>query len=189
MTVDLKIVEGCIAGKRRSQSQLYKQLAPGMLGVCMRYCHNKAEAEDILQEAFIKVFRNIKSLQKPAAIVGWVRSIMVNTALTHYKKNKMYLEEITDDNIPDTSTSDEDEMGPVDPQILMNLIQSLPEGYKMVLNLYVFEGYTHKEIAEILEISENTSKSQLSKARKYIRKELDAMNLFDKKHVTDERTV
>ena len=189
MTVDLQIVEGCIAGKRRSQSQLYKQLAPVMLGVCMRYCHNRVEAEDVLQEAFIKVFRNIKSLQKPAAVVGWVRSIMVNTALTHYKKNKIYHEEIIDDNIPDADYSEEENMNQVDPKILMELIQSLPEGYKMVLNLYVFEGYTHREIAEILEISENTSKSQLSKARKYIRKKLDAMNMLNKKPVTDERTV
>lgn len=189
MTVDLKIVQGCIAGKRRAQSQLYKQLAPGMLGICMRYSRNKAEAEDILQEAFIKVFSNIKSLQKPQAIAGWVRSIMVNTAITHYKKNNIYHEEIIDDNIPDLDNEEDENIGRIDPRILMDIIQSLPEGYNMVINLYVFEGYTHKEIAEILDISENTSKSQLSKARKYIRKKLDAMNLLNKKPVIDERTV
>ncbi len=187
MTVDLQIVEGCIAGKRRAQTQLYKRLAPGMLGVCMRYCRNVAEAEDVLQEGFIKVFKYIKNLRNPEAVDGWVRSIMVNTALTHYKKNKVYHEEITDDNIADPDVPEDEQMGPVDPKILMDLIQKLPEGYRMVINLYVFEGYTHKEIADILEISENTSKSQLSKARKTIRKKLETMNLMTKKPVTDER--
>lgn len=190
MAFDQKIVQGCIAGKRFAQSKLYKHFAPLMLGLCLRYSKNRQEAEDILQEGFIKVFKNIRHLRRPEAIESWIRSIMVNTAITHLKKLKFYYDEIPDDQLAET---DEEEnrysYSPADPQELLQIITELPEGYRMVLNLYVFEGYMHKEIAEILGISENTSKSQLSKARKYIRNKLEDKNLAGIKQVDHEKRI
>ncbi len=175
MTVDEKIIRGCISGKRRAQNQLYNAFAPGMLGVCMRYCKNVAEAEDVLQEGFVKVFKYIKNFRGEGSFEGWIRRIMVNTAITSYNKtSKVYYEEINENTMSYDDTSMGDEVYfPVDAEILMQLIQQMPEGYRMVLNLYVFEGYKHKEISNILNISENTSKSQLSKGRKYLKNELE----------------
>ena len=174
MTVDEKIIQGCIAGKRRAQNQLYNTFASGMLGVCMRYCVSMDEAEDVLQEGFIKVFKYIKNYRSEGSFEGWIRRIMVNTAITNYnKRSKVYHEEINENTLSSESESTGDEVYlPVEKETLMRLIQQMPEGYKMVLNLYVFEGYKHKEISGILDISENTSKSQLSKARKYLRNEM-----------------
>jgi len=177
MTVEEKIVKGCIAGKRRAQNQLYQKYAAGMLGVCLRYSKNIAEAEDILQEGFIKVFKNVRKFRNQGSFEGWIRRIMVNSAITHFNKNKIYFEEIDEDQMefPD-ATETHEAFTPVNQEVLLNLIQNMPEGYKMVLNLYVFEGYTHKEISEILNVSENTSKSQLSKARKYLKNKLEELN-------------
>ncbi|MCD4696307.1 MAG: RNA polymerase sigma factor [Bacteroidales bacterium] len=176
MAVDKKIVEECIAGKRRAQTKLYKSYAPGMLGICMRYSKNLAEAEDILQEGFIKVFTNINKLKDYKALTSWIRSIMVNTAITHLKKNKMRFESISDN---DFFEDKEEDMvfEPVNPDTLIKIIQNLPNGYRTVINLYIFEGYTHKEIGGMLSISENTSKSQLSKARKQIKNKLQELNI------------
>jgi len=188
MTVDEKIVEGCISGKRRAQNQLYKRYAPGMFGVCMRYCINMAEAEDILQEGFIKVFKYIKSFRKVGSLEGWIRRIMINTAIAHYKKKKIYFNEINENDIELVEEQYNNvSYEPVDQEVLMNLIQNLAKGYRIVLNLYVFEGYSHKEIAEILNISENTSKSQLSKARKLLRKKLEKLNKVTDRSIINER--
>ena len=176
MTVEDKIVEECISGKRRAQNQLYQKYAPGMLGVCLRYSKNIAEAEDILQEGFIKVFKYVKNYRKEGSFEGWIRRIMVNSAITHFNKNKIYFEEIDEDKMEFPVETETNEIyTPVDQEVLLNLIQNMPEGYKMVLNLYVFEGYNHKEISEILNVSENTSKSQLSKARKYLKNKLEEL--------------
>ena len=188
MTDEDKILEGCISGKRRAQNQLYKRFASGMLGVCLRYSKNIAEAEDILQEGFIKVFSYIKSFRKDGSLEGWIRRIMINTAITHYKKNKIYFEEINDEEIGFIEETDKNEMfEPVDRETLLKLIQNMPEGYNLVMNLYVFEGYTHKEISGILNISENTSKSQLSKARKYLRNKLEKLNKIKIPSFVNER--
>ncbi|MCF8368510.1 MAG: sigma-70 family RNA polymerase sigma factor [Bacteroidales bacterium] len=175
MAVERKIVEDCIVGKRRAQTKLYKYFAPGMLGLCMRYSKSREEAEDILQEGFIKVFTNINKLKEISALASWIRSIMINTAITHLKKNKIYFEPISDSNYP-SEVQDDIIFEPVDQNTLIQIIQNLPDGYRTVLNLYVFEGYMHKEISNLLNISENTSKSQLSKARKMVRLKLDEIN-------------
>lgn len=184
MTIDRKIVKDCAAGKRRAQSKLYQLLAPVMMGVSMRYCRNVEEAEDVLQEAFIKVFKNIGDLRNPEAVYSWTRSILVNTAITHIKKNKYSFEEIDDDKINHEEEQDNYSYSGIEPETLLKIIHEMPDGYRMVLNLYVFEGLKHREIADKLEISENTSKSQLSKARNFLRKELERKNLVTKKTVT-----
>lgn len=176
MTVDQKIIEGCIAGKRSAQSQLYHKFSAGMLGVCLRYCRNLEDAEDVLQEGFIKVFRSIHTFRGESFIGSWIKRIMINTAITHNKK-VMSLEllktEMPDADFLGEQENEEIVIHAVEPEKLLAHIQGLPEGYRTVLNLYVFEGYTHKEIAESLGISENTSKTQLFKARAYLRNKLE----------------
>jgi RNA polymerase sigma-70 factor (ECF subfamily) len=138
----------------------------------MRYAKNKDEAEDILQEGFIKVFLNIEGFRREGSFEGWVKRIMINTAITHNKQNLKHqyqtdISEIEESHIVEELKNDDDAVK-LPRAKLMETIQTLPEGYKMVFNLYVFEKYTHKEIAKMLRISDNTSKSQLSKARRLL---------------------
>jgi len=175
MIVEDSILEGCIAGKRSAQSQLYKKCASTMLGVCMRYASNRDEAEDIVQEGFIKVFQRISSFRREGSFEGWIKRIMINQALNHYRKNRKVpftsvIEEIDETEIVDMEESEPMDVIPAD--MLLGMIQKLPEGYKMVFNLYVFEEFSHKEIAESLNVSESTSKTQLLKARRLLRKKI-----------------
>lgn len=154
---------------------LYQHFASPMLALCMRYCRNRMEAEDVLQEGFIKIFCKISTFRQSGSLEGWIRRIMINQAINHLKAQKMLFldaDPVTIGNrIPEEPPADQRE-SLYQPEELMKMIQELPPGYKVVFNLYVFEGYSHKEIAEELEISENTSKSQLSRARSYLRKKL-----------------
>ncbi len=170
---DQLIIEDCIKGKRTAQNKLYKKFAPALLGLCLRYARSREEAEDVLQEGFIKVFSNIGNFRSEGSFEGWMKRIMINTAITHNKQTLKHQFHTDIDEIEETHLVNEEEQINENaikfPQgKLLEMIQKLPEGYNMVFNLYVFEHYTHKEIAEILGISINTSKSQLSKARKYL---------------------
>ncbi len=181
MPLDPTIINGCIKEKRRAQYMLYQHFASPMLALCMRYCRNRMEAEDVLQEGFIKIFQKISTFRQSGSLEGWVRRIMINQAINHLKAKKLVFldtDPYTLGNwIPDEAPADQAEQL-FKPEELMEAIQELPPGYKVVFSLYVFEGYSHKDIAEELEISENTSKSQLSRARNYLRK-----NLTKKKQV------
>jgi RNA polymerase sigma-70 factor (ECF subfamily) len=169
-----QIIEGCIAGERRIQKLLYDRYSPTMLGICMRYSKSQDEAQDIMQDGFVKVFTNIDTFRKQGSFEGWIKRIMVNTALNHYHKNQKNMHQniddirenkILDDSVPEQKL-------PYTQMEMLQAIRSLPEGYSIVFNLYVFEKFKHKEIAEQLNISVNTSKSQLSKARIYLQKSL-----------------
>ena len=146
------------------QRELYDRFAPKMYGVCLRYAGNAEEAEDILQEGFIKVFNKIGSFRSEGSFEGWIRRIFVNTAIEHYRK-KIYLQPITD---YEESTVEGKYLSVLDnlaEKDIIQLVQQLSPGYRTVFNMYVVEGYTHRQIAEILGISEGTSKSQLSRAK------------------------
>jgi RNA polymerase sigma-70 factor (ECF subfamily) len=181
MFVDDSILEGCIEGKRSAQSALYRKFASVMLAVCMRYAHDQDEAEDILQEAFLKVFQNIGTYRREGSFEGWMKRIMINHALNHFRKNRKlpYHEDI--EGINETEIIDfgerESQHPPISADTLMKLIQGLPPGYRLVFNMYVFEEYSHKEIADMLGISENTSKTQLLKARRMLRNRLTELKL------------
>jgi RNA polymerase sigma-70 factor (ECF subfamily) len=159
------------AGKRKAQAVLYKKYAPSLLGLCMRYGKSKAEAEDVLQEGFIKIFEKIGGLQKASSLEPWMKRIMVNTAINSYHKNlkHYYHQDIDDIQIQDGLEDTSEYMGGITPEKVLKSVQELPEGYKLVLNMYVFDGFSHKEIAEELSISINTSKTQLLKARRKLR--------------------
>jgi RNA polymerase sigma factor (sigma-70 family) len=158
------LVEGCLRGDRKIQQALYQRFAPKMYGVCLRYAGNAEEAEDILQEGFIKVFSKIGSYRGEGSFEGWIRRIFVNTAIEHFRK-KTYLQPITES---EEGTMEGKYLSVLDnlaEKDIIRLVQQLSPGYRTVFNMYVVEGYTHKQIADILGISEGTSKSQLSRAK------------------------
>jgi len=158
------LIEGCIRGDRKMQYELYQRFAPKMYGVCLRYAGKAEEAEDILQEGFIKVFKKVGSYRGEGSFEGWVRRIFVNTAIEHFRK-KTYLQPITE---YEESTVEGKYLSVLDSlaeKDIVQLIQQLSPGYRTVFNMYVIEGYTHRQIADELGISEGTSKSQLSRAK------------------------
>ena len=164
MISESDLIEGCLRGDRKMQYALYERFAPKMYGVCLRYAANTEEAEDILQEGFIKVYKKISSYRGDGSFEGWIRRIFVNTAIEHFRK-KNYLQPITEQEestIEGKYVSVLDSLAEKD---IIQLVQQLSPGYRTVFNMYVVEGYTHKQIADILGISEGTSKSQLSRAK------------------------
>lgn len=181
MASEKKIIEDCIRGKRYAHEQLYNAYASTMLTICMRYCKDKSEAEDIMQEGFIKVFTNLKKFRSEGSFEGWIKRIMVNTALNHYQRNlKHYFHNQLEDIQEAIGDFNDEDFHPdenITRKKLLSLIQELPEGYRFVFNLYVFENYSHKEIAEVLGISVNTSKTQLFKARKWLMKRVENLKI------------
>jgi RNA polymerase sigma-70 factor (ECF subfamily) len=178
MISDQKIVEGCKAGKHKAFSMLYRKYSATMLGLCLRYCKNLQEAEDVLQEGFIKVFHNIGKFREEGSFEGWIKRIMINSAIDHYQKNlKHSFHENLDEMNEKISETEEAEgkyhdLG-IEKEELMQMIQELPDGYRIVFNMYAIEGYSHRDIAATLDISENTSKTQLMKARRNLRQNLE----------------
>ncbi len=160
------IINGCLKGNRRDQELLYRRHAAKLYAVCLQYSGNDEEARDILQEGFIKIFENLVHYKHEGSFEGWVRRIMVNTALEKYR-SKHLLHRVDDiDQIPepDAEPDNEDYAG-LQAVDLMGIIRELPPKYRMVFNLYAIEGYSHKEISKMMNISEGTSKSNLSRAR------------------------
>lgn len=165
-----QLIPRCIKGERQSQGKLYELLAPGMFVTCLRYARNREEAEEILQEGFMKVFENLQQYKFTGSFEGWVRRIMINCALQKYRI-KSHLRAVV--NIEDGNTEyagTDNIYAELDAKELIKLVQQLPAGYRMVFNLYVFEGMKHREIAEQLGITEGTSKSNLSDARAILQK-------------------
>lgn len=164
---DSDLIEGSIRGERKAQFELYQRYAPKMFGVCLRYAANHEEAEDILQEAFLKVFRKLESFRGEGSFEGWMRRIFVNTAIEHFRR-KTHLQPLSgaeEETMEGKYLTALDHMAEKD---IVQLVQQLPPGYRTVFNLYVVEGHSHRQIAEMLEISEGTSKSQLSRARQIL---------------------
>jgi len=164
ITTESDLIKGCMDGDRRMQHELYNRFSGRMYAVCLRYAGSAEEAQDILQEGFIKVFKKLDSFRNEGSFEGWIRRIFVNTAIEHFRR-KRYLMPVTEkeeNTIEGKYTSALDDLGAKD---IMALVQELSPGYRTVFNMYVVEGYTHKEIADMLGISEGTSKSQLSRAK------------------------
>ena len=158
------MIEGCIDGKRSCQKMLYDRFASKMLGVCMRYAKDRAEAEDMLQEGFIKVFQNIARFKNEGSFEGWVRRIMVFTAINFFKhRSRTFKEDLDQENYD--AVVEDDIITQISAKEIIALVQQLPEGYRVIFNLYAVEGYTHKEIGDMLGIAVGTSKSQYSRAR------------------------
>ncbi len=172
-----KVIEGCIKNKRKAQIELYDHYAPMMLAVCVRYVADKSEAEDILQEGFFKVLRSIKEYNGKGHFENWMRKIMVNTAITHYHREKKHyyheeIETVKDYELQFNLSPDK----AFDEKELFHLLSQMPEGYRIIFNLYAIEGFKHKEIAEKLNIEESTSKTQYLRAKNWLIKEMKKLN-------------
>ncbi len=172
-----KIIEGCKRNDRKSQKQLYDIYSPVLFGICVRYSQDKPEAEDILQEGFIKILTKISDYSGKGSFEGWMKRIMVNTSITHYHRNKKHSHNYDFGEIYESKIDgDSYKTGDYTRDELLNVIKSLPDGYRMVFNMYAIEGYKHKEIADKLNIDVNTSKSQYSRAKKLLRTKLSVLS-------------
>ena len=176
-TID-SLLEGCQKGERKAQEYLYKTLASKMMGVCMRYAKDTYEAEDVLQMGFVKVFQKVQEFRGDGSFEGWIRRIMVNTAIESYRKNLRSLNVVDIDEVYDQPQTTFDMSG-LEIKDLMKLVQQLSNGYRLVFNMYVIEGFSHREIAQHLGISEGASKSQLSRARAILKEKIIKMEGLD----------
>lgn len=170
MMSDEELVQRCIRKEPKAQEYLYKTFSGRMLGICSRYTDTIEEAEDIMQDAFIKIFNKIDGFKGNGSLEGWMKRIMVNTALDAFRKNKNFRHNIDIETIEYTSETHQHVLESMGAKDLLKLIKTMPRGFRTIFNLYAIEGYAHKEIADMLEISESTSKSQYSRARTYLQK-------------------
>lgn len=175
--LESELIEGCKQKQHKAFKMLYKQYGPTLLAICYRYCKSRSEAEDVLQEGFIKIFKKIDSYKGKGSFEGWIKRIIVNTAINHFRSNlkHYYLYDLDDDKIFIDEADDIFEFKiEIDKGFLIKCIQELPQGYKLVFNMYAIDGLAHSEIAKLLGISINTSKSQLFKARRQLKGKIQA---------------
>lgn len=166
------LIKGCIAGDRRMQEELYARFAPKMYAVCLRYANSADDAQDLLQEGFIKVYRNLHRFRAEGSFEGWIRRVFVNTSIEHFRKKSTKMSMVTDKEENTIEDADITALHKLAEKDIINIIQELSPGYRTVFNLYVVEGYSHKEIGELLGISEGTSKSQLARAKGVLQKKI-----------------
>ncbi len=160
-----ELIQSCINGDRHSQSKLYELFVPKMFAVCLRYSKNREEAEEILQEGFVQVFKSLKSFRHEGSFEGWVRKIMVHCCLKHFRsKTKMHAV-INIESVNVNETGNEEILSRLGKKELLKMVQALSPAYRLVFNLYIFEGMKHREIAKQLGISEGTSKSNFFDAK------------------------
>lgn len=168
-----EIIKACLKGNQLAQNRLYRIFADKMYGVCLRYADNEDEAKDILQDGFIKVFTNLKQFNNKGSFEGWIRRIVVNTALEKFR-DKKHMFAISMETEYDSNNNNYDHiLSELSAKDLLKLIQELSPQYKTVFNLYAIEGYSHKEICNILDIKEGTSKSNLSRAREILKEKVN----------------
>ena len=165
-----ELIRQCLENNRVAQRELYQHFASRMMAVCYRYARSREDAEEILQESFVKVFTQLKKFRGEGSFEGWIRKIVVNTALQQIRKDMHRMKDIS---FPDNLEVPGVHLSPsAEADELMDLIRQLPQGYRAVFNLYAIEGYAHKEIAEMLGINEGTSRSQYLRARAWLAKQL-----------------
>jgi len=176
-----ELIEGCLKKNSKSQRKLFELFAGKMMTVCRRYATDPTEAEDMLQEAFIRIFNNIGQYRFEGSLEGWIRRIVIHTALRVLQKKKLRFSEIQDGlNIEQSMTVDG--VASLSAEELLKLISGLPDGYRIVFNLYVLEGYDHNEIASMLDINAATSRSQLAKARKVLQTQIENLTKLPKRY-------
>lgn len=172
-----QVIVDCKKNKRKAQVELYNHYAPLLLGVCSRYVHDVSEAQDILQDSFLKIFKGIKDYSGKGHFENWMKRIVVNTAITHFHKEKKHyyheeLEDVSESEVRMDFSPDKE----FEAKELYQLLKTMPDGYRLIFNLYAIEGYKHREIADKLKIDESTSKSQYLRAKKWLAKEINKNN-------------
>ena len=170
-----KLLSECLQNERSAQYKLYEKYSRKIFGVCLRYAKTRTDAEDILQEGFIKVFKYLKDYSGKGSFEGWLRRIMITTSLNFYKKKNLINNNVDPENMYLSLPVTNEALSSMTHNEILNLIQELPTGYQTVFNLNTIEGYSHKEISQIMNISVNTSKSQLSRAKNSLRNQLEAI--------------
>lgn len=170
-----QIIKGCIKQNRKSQEELYNLYYKSLFVISLKYCQNDAEAEDNLHDTFIEIYKNIKNFKATGSFEGWMKRILINKAISRYK-NSFFLTSIKDDNIPEITITDAEMDYPID--YLLSIIQELPHQYRLVFNLYELDEYSHKEIGEMLSISESTSKSNLHRAKSILKEKITSKKSF-----------
>ena len=174
---DNTLVKKCLEGDLRAQRALFEKFASKMLGVCIRYTKDVEEAEDVLQDGFVKVFTKLDRYNGEGVLEGWIRRIMVNTALDQLRKNAKFQDDISLDKVDFKIEREGHIIESLVEEDLLKLVNEMPPGYKAVFNMFAIEGYFHKEIADEMGISENTSKSQYSRARAYLQMKLEELGI------------
>ncbi|MDR1675447.1 MAG: sigma-70 family RNA polymerase sigma factor [Tannerella sp.] len=168
-----QLIAGCLKGDRKSQKELYDLYSRKMMGVCLRYVGDRETARDLLQDAFVKVFTSLDTFTGTGTLDGWIRAIFVNSALEHLRKRDILRDSIDIESMHEVLEDEDTAISKMSAGELMELVQSLPEGFKAVFNLYAIEGYSHKEIAGKLHITESTSRSQYARARKWLQERIN----------------
>ena len=172
------LARACQREERSAQEALYARYARRMFAVCLRYARHRAEAEDLLQEGFVRVFDKLDGFRMEGSLEGWIRRIMVHTCINHLRKRSVRDEVLGTDHVQERSVSPE-AVANLGQQELMALIGELPAGYRAVFNLYAIEGYNHAEIAALMGFGESTSRSQLAKARQQLKRRLEELNVME----------
>src|SRR5690554_127878 len=178
-TTEAEVIKGCIKGDRKAQQHLYDQYSGKFLAICLRYIKDRDVAEDVMIEGFMKIFGNLSKFEEKGSFEGWMKKLMIREALMALRKNKNWLLEVALD-ASEGTPGHHYEIKDMETADLMNMIYELPLGYRTVFNLYAIEGYAHAEINELLGISENTSKSQLSRARGLLKQKLALQQLNER---------
>ncbi len=174
------LIEGCKQNNRKSQERLYKKYAGTMLGICMRYVKSRPEAEDVMMEGFMKIFKAMPDFVATGSFEGWMKRIMIYTAIERFRKLRRMpfddQQEVADAGV------DESVVASMSAKEILNLLHEMPEGYRVVFNMFAIEGYSHREIAETLGISEGTSKSQYNRSKTYLKKLIEKIYVIHSKH-------
>ncbi|NBV91593.1 MAG: RNA polymerase sigma factor [Flavobacteriia bacterium] len=168
------LVNECLKGNAKAQKALFDRFAPKMLAICFRYMKNQDDSEDVLQIGMVKVFAKLSDFKKEGPLEGWIRRIMVNSCLDQLRRNKKFITDMRMDYVSYRLEVKEEVLSQLAAEDLMQLIQKMPTGYRVVFNLFAIEGYSHQEIAETLQISESTSKTQYLRARAYLRQRIES---------------
>ncbi len=168
-----QLIEGCKKGDRKAQKTLYEQHSPRMMGVCLRYVSDRETARDLLQDGFVKVFTGMDSYSGIGSFEGWMRKIFVNCALEYLRKGDVLRDAAALDYTAELAQSDHTVVSEMSAVELMKLVQELPDGFRLVFNLFAIEGYSHKEISEMLHITESTSRSQYTRAKQLLQRRIN----------------
>jgi RNA polymerase sigma-70 factor (ECF subfamily) len=167
-----QLIKGCIDGDRKAQKALYDRYSRKMMGVCLRYVKDTEDARDLMQEGFIKLFTHLHDYTGDGSFDGWVRKIFVNCALERLRHHDVLRDASDISEVNYAEIPDETVVSDISSEELMEYVKSLPDGFRMVFNMYAIEGYSHKEIGERLNITESTSRSQYTRARKLLQKKI-----------------